>query len=111
MRSPTLRRFKDRLLSRLGLSPDALLALLGLLCFLGTCLLAGQPLSWAWALLPGFCLALLIEGLEIVDHYGAGGFLKLGSAGIADVLLRHGRDVLVTNLAPLLVWGAARLLA
>lgn len=110
MRNPALQRLKQRLLARLGLSPDALLAFLGLGCFLATCLLAGRPLDWAWALLPGLCLGLLIEGLEILDHYGGLGFLALGAAGIADVVFRHSRDVLVMNLAPLLVFGAARLL-
>ena len=106
-RSPAFRRFKDGLTGGLGLSPDAVLAFLGLTCFLATCLIAGKPLTWAWALLPGLCLALLIEAAEIVDHYGLRGFFALGTAGVADVLFRHGRDVLVANLAPLLVFGAA----
>ena len=110
MASPSLRRLKDALRAWLGLSPDALLAFLGLLCFLATCLLAGRPLSWAWALLPGLCLGLLLEGAEILDHYGLRGFRALGAARIADVLLRHSRDVLVMNLGPFLVFGAARLL-
>ncbi len=107
MASATLRRVKDRVLARLGLSADAILAFAGLACFLATCLLLGRPLSWAWALLPGLCFALLLEGLEIVDHYGARGFLALGPAGIADVVFRHCRDVLVINGGPLLVWAVA----
>ena len=107
MADSILRRLKKLLLARLGLSPDAILAFAGLACFLATCLLFGRPLSWAWALLPGLCFALLLEGLEIIDHYGPRGFLALGPARIANVVLRHCRDVLVINLGPLMVWAVA----
>lgn len=111
MASRSLRRVKERLLGLLGLSPDAVFVLLGLACFLATCLLAGRPLNWAWALLPGLCLGLLLEGLEIIDHYGLRGFLGLPAAQIGDILFRHSRDVLVLNLGPLLVWLTASLIA
>ena len=107
MASSRLRNFKDRILGLLGITPDVLLIFLGLACFLATCLIAGRPFGWAWALLPGICLGALIEGVEIVDHYGLRGFFGLPSGNIADVLLRHSRDILVMNLAPLLVWIAA----
>lgn len=108
MASSTLRHLKDTVLGLLGISPDVLMVFLGLVCFLATCLIAGRPFGWAWALLPGICLGALIEGVEIVDHYGLRGFFGLSFGNMVDILLRHSRDILVMNVAPLLVWIAAR---
>ena len=110
MQTSLLQRLKSYLLSTLDLSPDLLLALLGLVCFLATCLIARRPLSWAWALAPGICLALLLEVLEIWDHYGAKGLAKTDAAEGLGIALRHAKDVVVMNLAPVLVLCVARFL-
>lgn len=91
----------------LPLSGDAVLILLGLAVYLATCLLSRHPLSWAWALLPALCLALLLEAWEIWDFYGAAGLSELGRRGIVTVVVRHSRDILIMNLAPLGVFLAA----
>ena len=98
-----LTSLKDSLRSGLGVSPDALLVLLGLGCFLVTCLIAVRPLSWAWALVPGVCIAVILEGLEIRDHYGAQRLLDASAGDIAAIFWRHARDVLLMNLGPVLV--------
>lgn len=70
----------------------------GLVIYLATCLLARQPLIWAWALLPGVVLAALFEGWEILDHYGAAGLLRTSARDLAIILARHSRDIAVANL-------------
>ena len=110
MQTSLLQRLKSYVLSTLDVSPDLLLAFLGLICFLATCLVARRPLSWVWALAPGLCLALLLEGIEIWDHYGAKGLAKTGAAEGLGIALRHAKDVVIMNLAPVLVLGVARFL-
>ena len=106
-----LDRLKHFVLTAVGLSPEALLVLLGLVCYLATCLIARQPLTWAWALVPGLCLSIALEAAEVWDHYGAEGLAKAGPGDLAGIVLRHGKDVLVTNLAPVLVFLTALVLA
>ena len=48
-----MERLKQLILAYLPLSADAILLLLGLLCYLATCLAFRRPLTWAWALLAG----------------------------------------------------------
>jgi hypothetical protein len=95
----------------LPLSGDAVLILLGLATYLATCLLSRHPLTWGWALVPGVCLAILLEAWEIWDHYGQAGLAELGRLGFFSVVARHSRDVLVMNLAPLAVFLAAHAVA
>lgn len=87
----------------LPVSSDALLVFIGLGLYLATCLIARQPLSWAWALLPGVLIAVALEAWEIWDHYGTRDLLRTEPTDILAILLRHSKDVLVTNLAPGLV--------
>lgn len=91
----------------LPVSSDAILVFLGLGFYLAACLVTRRPLTWAWALLPGFCVSVILEGWEIWDHYGMQGLLKLEARGLVAILVRHSRDVLVTNLAPSLVFLVA----
>ena len=91
----------------LPLSGDAVLILLGLITYLATCLLSRHPLTWAWALVPGVCLAIVLEAWEIWDYYGHAGLDELSQAGVFSVAARHSRDVLIMNLAPLAVFLAA----
>ena len=106
-----LDRLKHFILSTVGLAPEALLVLLGLVCYLATCLIARQPLTWAWALVPGLCVSVALEAAEVWNHYGAEGLAKATPADLLGIGLRHARDVLVTNLAPVLVFLTALLLA
>ena len=105
-----LEYLKDFARSAIGLSPDTMLVFLGLGCFLITCLIARQPLTWAWALLPGILISIVLESIEIWDHYGIKGFFGEETLNIAAILLRHSKDVLIMNLGPLLVVLVANLL-
>ncbi len=105
-----LDRLKALLRDGLGLAPDAILVFLGLGIFLATCLIGRRPLTWAWALLPGLGLALFLEAVEVWQHYGAQGLKSATAAQLAGIVLRHARDLLVMNLAPVMVFGAAVLL-
>ena len=91
----------------LPLSGDAILILIGLAAYLGTCIVSRHPLTWAWALLPGVALAVLLEGWEIWDFHGPAALGEFGPAGIANLAVRHSRDILIMNLAPVTVFLAA----
>ena len=104
-------RLKQLLLNHLPLSADAILLLLGLVCYLGTCLVFRRPLTWAWALLPGLLLALAIEAAEIWAHYGGAGLARAEAGSLAAIVGRHLRDVAVMTLPAVLVFLAAHLLA
>ena len=106
-----LQQLKLFILSVVGISPETLLVLLGLGCYLATCLIARQPLTWIWALAPGLCLSVALEFAEIWDHYGAEVLAKTPSKDLAVILLRHSKDVLITNSAPLLTFLTAVVLA
>jgi hypothetical protein len=83
---------------------------LGLVLFLGACVVARQGLSWHWALVPGIMVSLALEGVEIWEAWGP---QKLGASSPKDLLaiaVRHSRDVLIMNLAPALVLLAAILI-
>ena len=110
MPTSLLQRLKVYVLSVLKVSPDLLLAFLGLACFLMTCLIAHRPLTWIWALIPGLCLSVALEAAEVWDYYGAKGLAKTTAGEGVRILSRHVKDVLVMNLAPLLVLCVARLL-
>ena len=110
MNLPFLQRSKQIVRSFLPLSSDAILIFLGSGCYLSCCLLLGRPLSWVWALVPGLLLALLLEGLEILDYYGLTGLGGLAPGQVAAMLGRHLQDVIVMNLAPVLVVLAAAFL-
>lgn len=105
-----LHRAKQFLQSYLPFSSDVILIFLGLGCYLLSCLVLRRPLSWAWALVPGLLLAVLLEGLEILDHYGLMGLGGLAPGELAAVLGRHFKDVIVMNLAPAMVVLAATFL-
>jgi len=83
----------------------------GLVFGLATCLIARQPLTWIWALAPGLCLSVALEFAEIWDHYGAEVLAKTPSKDLAVILLRHSKDVLITNSAPFLTFLTAVVLA
>lgn len=104
-------RLKQLLLDHLPLSADALLLLLGLLCYLGSCLVFRRPLTWPWALLPGLLLALAIEAAEIWAFHGGAGLGRAGAGGLAAIVGRHLRDVAVMTLPSVLVFLAALVLA
>ena len=83
-------------MSFLPLSGETFLILAGIGCYLGTCAILRRPLSWAWALIPGLCLSLVIEGWEIWDHWGGSGLAIRGQ--VLAILGRHMKDVLIMNL-------------
>lgn len=95
----------------LPLSGDAILILAGLCVYLATCIITRHALTWAWALVPGLCLALVLEAWEIWDHYGLPGLSRQEPHALFAIVFRHARDVLITNLGPLAVFLAAHLLA
>lgn len=94
-----------------GLSPDLLRVLFGLALYGGICFVSGRGFGWAWALVPGFCLAVLIEVAEVVDHYGTRVLLALSTQEMLTIGLRHARDVAVMNAVPVIVVVAANLLS
>lgn len=94
-----------------GLSPDVLRLLLGLGLYVATCFVAGRGLGWAWALVPGLSLAVLIEAVEVVDHYGTRVLLESGAREMLTIGLRHGRDVAVMNAIPVMVVVVVNLLS
>lgn len=104
-----LPQLKDFLRAQLGVYPDVIIVVAGLACFLITCLVARRPLAWAWALVPGICLALAVEAWEIWQHYGARGLTAASVRELAGIIWRHARDVLVMNLAPAVVVVVASL--
>ena len=85
-----------------------LFALAGTCLFLATCLVMRRPLTWAWGLLPGLVLSVLLEAWEIREAYGETGVGKTSVLGIA---LRHLGDVALVNGLPLLIVVVARLRA
>ena len=44
-----------------------------------------RPLTWAWALVPGTCLSVVIESWEVWDFYGAAGFEGSSVLGLVGV--------------------------
>ncbi len=86
----------------------AVLVLAGLACYLLTCFVARRPLTWAWALVPGIFLSVLIESWEVWDFYGASGF---GGSNVWGIAGRHMKDVAVMNAVPVAVFVVARLSA
>ena len=110
MQDSLLQRVKGFVQSVLDVSPDLLLVFLGLGCFLTTCLIARRPLTWVGALVPGLCLSVILEAMEIWGHYGTEGLAKTGASDLARILLRHAKDILIMNLAPSLILGTAILL-
>lgn len=105
-----LQRLKFVVQSTLPVSNDALFVLFGLGCYLATCLAMRRRLTWAWALVPGMVLSLALEGWEILDHFGMPGLARASAADLTTTLLRHSRDVLVINLAPIVVLVVALIL-
>jgi len=105
-----LEYLKDIARSVTGVSPDTMFVFLGLGCFLATCLVAQRPLTWAWALIPGYCISIVRETVEIWDHYGTKGLVESETIDVATIFLRHSKDILVMNLGLLLVFLVATLL-
>jgi hypothetical protein len=83
------------------------LVLVGLGCYFVTCLVARRPLTWAWALVPGISLSILIESWEVWDHYGASGF---GGSSVLGIVGRHLKDVALMNASPVAVFVVTTLL-
>jgi len=100
-----LERVKRMVVSILPFPGAVFLVLAGMGCYLGTCALLRRPLSWAWALVPGLCLSLLIEAWEIWDHWGAPGISVRGQ--VPAILGRHMKDVLIMNLPAVAVFATA----
>lgn len=90
---------------------ELILILLGLGCYLATCLVLRRPLTWAWALVPGLALSLMIEAWEIWDHYGAAGLARSSGGQIAAILGRHLKDIAIMNLPAVAVFAVAVWLA
>lgn len=102
-----IQQYKTLIRSAIPVSSDALLVLLGLSIYLVTCLVFRLPFSSSLALLPPLLVSILLEGWEIVDYYGFEGVAASSSSKIMVIVLRHSKDVLVFNLAPVLVCLAA----
>ncbi len=102
-------RLKTVIQSDLGISPDVVFVAAGLVLFVVTSLIFRKPFAWPWALLPGIIVSIVIEAVEIRAHYGLRGLADQSGSGLAGILLRHSRDFLVMNLAPLTVVIVANL--
>lgn len=97
--------FKRPILAALSLSKDAVHAHLGLICFLLTALVCRRSLRWPYALLPGFCLSLGMEALDLVHSYRVEGPLIWVWAWSASL-----HDLVNTNAPALMTYVTARLL-
>jgi hypothetical protein len=93
-----LARAKQTLISLSPFPAEVWFVLAGLGCYLATCAIARRPLTWVWALVPGLCLSLAIEGWEIWDHWGGREVALRGQ--LAGILARHLKDVALMNLPP-----------
>ena len=89
--------------SELGIPPDAMFVVIGLALFLITCLIFSRSVSWPWALIPGLCVSIFVEVAEILDQYGLYALTEKETKVLATILSRHSRDILIMNLAPLLL--------
>jgi len=98
MQGSWLERVKHTLISLFPFPAEVWFVLTGLACYLGTCVIWRRPLTWAWALVPGLCLSLAIEGWEIWDHWGGRDVVLRGE--IFGILGRHLKDVALMNLPP-----------
>lgn len=103
-------RIKDAIAAALPLPAEVSLALAGLVCYLGTCATLRRPLTWPWALAPGFALSVLIEAVDIWNHWGGS---ALSGGKILPIVGRHLTDVALMNLpasaiALAAVWRARR---
>ena len=96
---------KEWIAASLPLPQPVVLGLLGLGCFLGTCMVVRRPLTCGWALVPGLVLGVLIEAWQIWDHYSPNGF---GGTSVVGVVARHLVDVAVMNLPAVAVLAIAR---
>jgi hypothetical protein len=96
-------RLKDIVQSGLGISPDVIFVITGLALFLVTCLITRKPISWAWALIPGLCVSIFVEAVEMRDQYSLHGLTEKNAKDLTTISLRHSRDILIMNLAPLLL--------
>jgi hypothetical protein len=99
---------KQSILSTFPVSADAILILGGLGAYLASSLILRRPFLGFRALIPGFVISILIESSEILDQYGMLGFLSAGPGQLSAILLRHAKDVVIFNLAPVLVAVFAR---
>lgn len=77
-----------------GLSKDAIHIHVGFLCLAFYLVLSRKKLSSFIVLLPGFCLSLIMEILDLRDVYVYGGPLQLGAS-------LH--DILNTNFIPFIL--------
>ena len=56
----------------------------------------------------GLLTSVAIEGFDIIDHYGVSGVISADAKLLSEILARHAKDVIVFNLAPILVAISAR---
>jgi len=103
-----LATLKQVMQSAVPLSGDAILILAGLVLYVASSLVLRHPFYRPWALLPGLAISIAIEGVDIVDHYGVSAIVTADAKQLLAIVERHARDVLVFNLAPVLIMIAAR---
>jgi hypothetical protein len=89
------------------LPAPSVFVLAGLGCYFATCFVARRPLTWAWALLPGLLLSLVIESWEVWDYYGTAGF---AGESVLGIIGRHLKDVALMNALPVAVCVVASFL-
>jgi hypothetical protein len=87
---------KGHLLSLIPLTNDAIHIYIGLVSYLGLCVVLRRPLSWWPALVPGAVVGLAIEVVDIA--HGAHPLWSL-------------KDTINQNLWPVAVWFVVRYLA
>jgi len=102
IQTSTYQSLKLRLLSILPLAKDAVHVYIGFGCYAATVLLFRLPLASGRALIPGFLASLGMEFLDLRDDWRDAGRLRWAASV---------KDVVNTNLIPLVVVAVARIRA
>lgn len=87
------------LLDSVPLARDGFHIYLGLVMYLGGCLVFRRPLSNVWMLLPPMVIAVLLEGADLIADVETFGYMRWHASL---------KDIINTILAPLAIFGVAR---
>ena len=105
-----LNRFKHLLTEQMGLPPAAVLAVAGLLAHVLLNALLRKPITSAWGLAAPICLGIGLEAYEIWKHYRRIGLCAEGNDPVWMILARHGVDVLLVVMVPILLVSAGMIM-
>ena len=87
----------------LGLPPWAILAVAGCLLYILVNALLRKPVTSAWGLLGPLAAGIALESYEIWVQYRQSGLFAPDNEPIIVIFARHGLDVIVMLVAPILI--------